>query len=536
MRWALRSERPGALHRPAGARSRCAPPDGATSRRPRPAAEAPSRESVELRRERIPSRPGRSVAGYADGEAGGRRHRADRAGTDVRRDRRRDDRAARRPRRACAGARSGARSAHAPRSPQAVKEIDGADRGGLRRLARPGLTAERSRQATDRALLKAAQAQGRGHLGAVDRSRLAIGIGYGAGVAAPGWYAHCGERRGDRLRQRWLARIAGVLRDEGPLASPASLIEAARLAATLAAMRGRATPGSPRCTTRRSPPLPRRPDPLRIDRARAAARRRVGAIPTTCRGAAARICSASRSALRLKPEALEREIAVDLRTESGLDRSTLLHRLNCRRALGPSVDAGGARHVPRALAAALGAGIRGAARREADLRVTVEQAAAAGGSRRVDEARRSRCARRAGCGACSPTCPRPRALASALSSAPRSSRRLPRAAAPVPPLANLATLRRDRAEDPRPARRHARPPRRRGSARRCRRLPGLDASPRRARCADASWRPTRPSRSIGDRRVRETWRARCATLADAAHVDAAGRRAARCACSTSRRR
>ena len=31
--------------------------------------------------------------------------------------------------------------------------------------------------------------------------------------------------------------------------------------------------------------------------------------------------------MRLKPEALERDLAVDLRSESGLDRSTLLHRL-----------------------------------------------------------------------------------------------------------------------------------------------------------------------------------------------------------------
>ncbi len=31
--------------------------------------------------------------------------------------------------------------------------------------------------------------------------------------------------------------------------------------------------------------------------------------------------------MRLKPEALDRELAIDLRSESGLDRSTLLHRL-----------------------------------------------------------------------------------------------------------------------------------------------------------------------------------------------------------------
>lgn len=82
--------------------------------------------------------------------------------------------------------------------------------------------------------------------------RLARTGGYGAGIESPGWYAHL-FAAADRPVERWLTKVAGLLRDEGRLVSSAHVIEAVRLAETLAAMRGRPSRGSPRRWTPSGP-------------------------------------------------------------------------------------------------------------------------------------------------------------------------------------------------------------------------------------------------------------------------------------------
>lgn len=72
--------------------------------------------------------------------------------------------------------------------------------------------------------------------------RLARVSGYGAGIDSPGWYGHLFSAP-DRPVERWLTKVAGLLRDEDRLVSSAHVIEAVRLAETLAAMRGRPLPG-----------------------------------------------------------------------------------------------------------------------------------------------------------------------------------------------------------------------------------------------------------------------------------------------------
>ncbi|TCO64530.1 DUF5682 family protein [Actinocrispum wychmicini] len=72
--------------------------------------------------------------------------------------------------------------------------------------------------------------------------RLAATSGYGAGVASPGWYAHLWQHTVDTV-PRWMAKTAHILREEGLPASTASAVEAVRLADTLAALRGRPSPG-----------------------------------------------------------------------------------------------------------------------------------------------------------------------------------------------------------------------------------------------------------------------------------------------------
>ncbi|HEV3120401.1 MAG TPA: DUF5682 family protein, partial [Isosphaeraceae bacterium] len=72
--------------------------------------------------------------------------------------------------------------------------------------------------------------------------RLSFESGYGAGVQSPGWYHHLWSGT-DSVVERWMTRVARLLREEGLDASSASIIEAVRLAEALAALRGRPLPG-----------------------------------------------------------------------------------------------------------------------------------------------------------------------------------------------------------------------------------------------------------------------------------------------------
>jgi hypothetical protein len=161
--------------------------------------------------------------------------------------------------------------------------------------------------------------------------RLAFQHGYGAGVAAPGWSKHLWRMRGRAdASSVWLAKIAGVLRGKGHMISTASLIDAERLALTLAAIRERPHAGFEELRDAAIAAL-FNGDPIlwRLIEAELLLGNDVGEIPPDVPLAPLieDLQRCQREA-RLKPEALERELSVDLRSESGLFRSTLLHRLN----------------------------------------------------------------------------------------------------------------------------------------------------------------------------------------------------------------
>lgn len=160
--------------------------------------------------------------------------------------------------------------------------------------------------------------------------RLALSRGYGAGVAAPGWLAHLWEAPPPQADARWIARIAAALRDEGRVISTASVIEALRLATALAALRGRPTPGFEEMREAAVSCLCEgRWEQWALVAEGLLIGAEVGEIPE---GAPLTPLIADlqrqQKAVKLKPEALDRELAVDLRAESGLARSTLLHRLS----------------------------------------------------------------------------------------------------------------------------------------------------------------------------------------------------------------
>ena len=72
-------------------------------------------------------------------------------------------------------------------------------------------------------------------------SRLSLDSGYGAGLAAPAWYAHLWAHPDDD-GVRWIGRAAALLRQKGHDISAAHVIETVRLANASAALRGQSQP------------------------------------------------------------------------------------------------------------------------------------------------------------------------------------------------------------------------------------------------------------------------------------------------------
>lgn len=164
--------------------------------------------------------------------------------------------------------------------------------------------------------------------------RIGAASGYGAGVRAPGWYRHLWEthHRPDRARavaSGWLTRVAGLLREEGLPISPASVIEAVRLAETLAALRERPLPGLSELNEATVTTLCfGDATPLQLIESRLIIGEALGQVPPEAplpplQEDLARL----QKRLRLKPEAVEKELSLDLREPLALERSTLLHRL-----------------------------------------------------------------------------------------------------------------------------------------------------------------------------------------------------------------
>jgi len=158
--------------------------------------------------------------------------------------------------------------------------------------------------------------------------RLASWQGYGAGVASPGWYHHLFTTL-DRPITRWLVDAAAVLREEGQPISSAHVIEAVRLAETLATLRGRPLAGLAEVTEATGAVLCDG-DALRLElvNRRLVVGERLGAVPddTPSVPLVADVTGAQRR-LRMPPSALMRDVDLDLRREIDLNRSRLLHRL-----------------------------------------------------------------------------------------------------------------------------------------------------------------------------------------------------------------
>lgn len=159
-------------------------------------------------------------------------------------------------------------------------------------------------------------------------SRLAMQSGYRAGVESPGWYHHLWTAR-DQPITRWMVKTARLLRKEDLDASSAHIIETVRLAETLAAMRERPFPSLTEINEATLSVLCHGNDlPLQLIHRKLIIGEEMGAVPEEApRVPLQQDVANEQKRCRLKADSVPQDLDLDLRNETDLRRSLLLHRL-----------------------------------------------------------------------------------------------------------------------------------------------------------------------------------------------------------------
>ena len=159
---------------------------------------------------------------------------------------------------------------------------------------------------------------------------LSSASGYGAGVTSPGWYEHLWKAQPAQRAVGWLSRAARLFREEGLDCSSAHIIEAVRLAETLAALRERPQAGLDELNEALQTVVCLGDAALMrlIERALIVGDR-LGRIPASAPVVPLQHdLTQQQKRWRLKVEAVDRTLDLDLREANDLARSHLLHRLN----------------------------------------------------------------------------------------------------------------------------------------------------------------------------------------------------------------
>lgn len=158
--------------------------------------------------------------------------------------------------------------------------------------------------------------------------RLAADSGYGAGIAAPGWYHHLWHTP-HKAALHWLIDAANLLRKHDLDASSSNVIEAMRLADTLASLRERSRPGLDELLTALQSTLFGHSDaPLKLIERDLLVNDRLGHIPADCPLLPLlQDVKQLQKSYRLQPKAGHVELELDLRQAGHLDKSVFLHRL-----------------------------------------------------------------------------------------------------------------------------------------------------------------------------------------------------------------
>jgi hypothetical protein len=159
---------------------------------------------------------------------------------------------------------------------------------------------------------------------------LSYRSGYGAGVMSPEWYQHIWQTPDTKARAIcWLTRAAHLLRAEDIDCSSAHIIEAMRLAESLAALRERPQPGLDELLEGlRTTVCMGDETQIQFIEQHLIIGNRQGSIPAEVPSIPLqRDLEQQQKSLRLKPDAAQKILDLDLRQENDLARSHLLHRL-----------------------------------------------------------------------------------------------------------------------------------------------------------------------------------------------------------------
>lgn len=158
--------------------------------------------------------------------------------------------------------------------------------------------------------------------------RLSYYSGYGAGIESPGWYEHIWQYSKDD-GTRWMSKVAQLFRKNGKDTSVAHVIEAVRLAETLASLRGLSKAGLEELNEATLSVLCNgEAIQLRVIHDELIVSNKLGEVPTDIpRPPLQTDIEKHQKSLRLPPTADFKDYILDLRKETDLARSIFLHRL-----------------------------------------------------------------------------------------------------------------------------------------------------------------------------------------------------------------
>jgi hypothetical protein len=158
--------------------------------------------------------------------------------------------------------------------------------------------------------------------------RLSYISGYGAGIWSPGWYEHVWNHPNDD-GSRWMAKVAELFRKANMDTSVAHVIEAVRLAESLAALRGHSKAGLQELTEATLSVLCNgEPLMLELIRREMIVSNRIGEVPLDIPKPPLQVdIEKLQRRLRLPPTADFKDYTLDLRKDTDLERSIFLHRL-----------------------------------------------------------------------------------------------------------------------------------------------------------------------------------------------------------------
>ena len=159
-------------------------------------------------------------------------------------------------------------------------------------------------------------------------NRLSYHSGYGAGIQSPGWYEHSWHHPTDD-GTRWMSKVAALFRKKGMDTSVAHVIEAVRLAETLAALRSVTKAGLEELNEATLSVLCNGEDILlKLIHQELIVSDKIGEVPTTIPKPPLQVdIEKTQKTLRLAPTADFKDYTLDLRKEGDLARSIFLHRL-----------------------------------------------------------------------------------------------------------------------------------------------------------------------------------------------------------------